>query len=129
MAQCAFIASPVKKYATVYEKIWHIGYFVKAEFDVWLISPIIELTHVQVSDRLCASFWRYSALFAMRHTPNNQEITVQRHCYAHVWRFRILCVNQKSIKWPWAEPFEMNVKIEQRSDFVVDNSRQLFFDA
>ena len=33
------------------------------------------------------------------------------------------------IKWPWAEPFEMNVKIEQRSDFVVDNGRRLFFNA
>ena len=29
----------------------------------------------------------------------------------------------------WAEPFEMNVKIEKESDFDVDNSCQLFFDA
>ena len=38
-------------------------------------------------------------------------------------------MNQKSIKWTWAEPFEMNVKIEQGSDFDVDNGRRLFFDA
>ena len=46
-----------------------------------------------------------------------------------VWCFCILCVNQKSIKWTWAEPFEMNVKIiEQGSNFVTDNERR-FFDA
>ena len=28
----------------------------------------------------------------------------------------ILRVNQKLIIWPWAGPFEMNVKIEQRKD-------------
>ena len=39
------------------------------------------------------------------------------------------CVNQKSIKWPWAGPFEMNVKIEQGSIFGVHNDSQLFFDA
>ena len=32
------------------------------------------------------------------------------------------------IKWTWAEPFEMNVKIKQELYFVVDNS-QLFLDA
>ena len=64
-----------------------------------------------------------------RHTHNNRDITVQRRCYARVWRFCILCVNWKSIKWPWAEPFEMNVKIEQELSFVVDNDSQLFFDA
>ena len=37
-------------------------------------------------------------------------------------------VTWKSIKWTWAEPFEMNVKIEQELNFVVDDS-QLFFDA
>ena len=29
-----------------------MGFFVKVEFDVWLIRYTIELTHVQVSDRL-----------------------------------------------------------------------------
>ena len=35
---------------------------------------------------------------------------------------------ESSIKWPWAKLFEMNVKIEQGSDFVYDRC-QLFFDA
>ena len=34
----------------------------------------------------------------------------------------------KSIKWTRAEPFEMNVKIEQELNFVVDNDRRLFLD-
>ena len=38
-------------------------------------------------------------------------------------------VTRKSIKWTWAEPFEMNVKIEQELNFVVDNDRRLFLDA
>ena len=43
--------------------------------------------------------------------------------------FRILCVNQKSVKWPWVVPFEMSVKIKQRSIFAVQNDSRLFFDA
>ena len=40
-------------------------------------------------------------------------------------------MTRKSIKWTWAEPFEieMNVKIEQELNFVVDNDRRLFLDA
>ena len=60
---------------------------------------------------------------------DRREITVQRRCYARVWRFRILRVTRKSIKWTWAEPFEMNVKIEQELNFVVDNDSRLFLDA
>ena len=41
----------------------------------------------------------------------------------------MLHVTRKSIKWPWAEPFEINIKMEQGSDFVIGNRRQLFFDA
>ena len=37
-------------------------------------------------------------------------------------------VTRISIKWTWAEPFEMNVKIKQELNFVVDDSR-LFLDA
>ena len=33
----------------------------------------------------------------------------------------------KSIKWTWAEPFEINVKIEQEFNFVDDS--RLFLDA
>ena len=32
-------------------------------------------------------------------------------------------------KRTWAEPFEMNVKIEQELNFVVDNDSRLFLDA
>ena len=49
--------------------------------------------------------------------------------HARIWCFRILCVNWKSIKWPLAGPFEMNVKIKQGSIFVVQNDSRLFFDA
>ena len=42
--------------------------------------------------------------------------------YARVWRFRIL-------RLTWAEPFEMNVKIEQGLNFVVHNDSRLFLDA
>ena len=45
----------------------------------------------------------------------------------HAWHFRILRVTQISIKWTWAEPFEMNVKIEHELNFIDD--RQLFLDA
>ena len=38
-------------------------------------------------------------------------------------------VTRKSIKWTWAEPFEMNVKIEQEMNFVVDNNSRLFLGA
>ena len=34
--------------------------------------------------------------------------------------FRILRVNQKSIKWTWTEPFEMNTKVELVLNFVVN---------
>ena len=52
---------------TIYEKTQHMGFFVKV---VWLTSSIIELTCVQVSDRLCSSLWRYSTLFAI--PPHHQ---------------------------------------------------------
>ena len=38
-------------------------------------------------------------------------------------------MTRKSIKWTWAEPFEMNVKIKQELNFVVDNDSRLLLDA
>ena len=35
----------------------------------------------------------------------------------------------ESIKWTWAEPFELKVKIEQWSKFAVDIESCCFFDA
>ena len=37
-------------------------------------------------------------------------------------------MNQKSIKWTWVEPFEMNTKVKLVSNFVVNNESH-FFDA
>ena len=61
-----------------------------------------------------------------RATP---PIIEKLRCYARRRRFRILRVTRKSIKWTWAETFEMNVKIEQELNFVVDKDRRLFLDA
>ena len=84
---------------------------------------------IEVLDQLRFIYYADTALCLLsRHTPNNREITVQRHCSACIWCFHILCMTRKSIKWTWAEPFEMNVKIEQELNFVVDDSR-LFLDA
>ena len=33
------------------------------------------------------------------------------------------------IKWTWAEPFEINAKVELVSNFIVDNKSRFFFDA
>ena len=81
-------------FVTIYEKpgIW--DFFVNVELCVWLISSTIELPRVQVSDQLCASLWRYSALVAIAAHSQIEKL-------------------QKSIKWTWVERFEMNVKIEQ----------------
>ena len=46
-----------------------MGFFLKIEFDVWLISSTIELTHVQVLGQSHASLRRYSALFAIAPHP------------------------------------------------------------
>ena len=106
------------------DRIWEnrMRFFLKIEVDVWLISPTIELTRIQVLDRSHVLLWSYRALRS-RHTPNNQEIT---HCFARVWYFRILCVYWKWIKWTWVEPFKMNTKIERRSNFDLDNKSRFF---
>ena len=36
------------KYVTGFEKTLHMGFFLKIEFDAWLISSTVELTCVQV---------------------------------------------------------------------------------
>ena len=104
-----------------------MGFFVKIEFDLWMISYTIDTFKFQIDCALCCG--DTALCLRSRHTPNNREITVQRRCYVRVWHFRILHVNWKSIKWLWVGPFKMNVKIEQGSDFVTDNGHQLFFNA
>ena len=39
--------------------------------------------------------------------------------------FHILHVNRKSIKWSWAGPLQMNVNIEQGSNFVVHDDSKI----
>ena len=56
-------------FVTVSEKTRHMGFFMKVEFYVWLISSSIELTRIQVSDRLRASLWRNSALLVIAPHP------------------------------------------------------------
>lgn len=46
----------------------------------------------------------------------------------HKWRyFGVLCMNRKSIKWAIVEVLEKNVKIEQGSNFVIDNESHFFY--
>ena len=54
---------------TGFGKTLRMGFFLKIAFDVWLISPTIELTRVQVPDRSRASLRSYSALFAIAPPP------------------------------------------------------------
>ena len=63
-----------------------------------------------------------------RATPSIIEKLWFKGVAACVWHFRILHMTRKSIKCIWAEPFEMNIKIEQELNFGVDDSR-LFIDA
>ena len=70
----------------IWKKNFCMRFFLKIEFDVWLISSTIELTCAQVSDQLHASLWCYLALFVIMPPP-----IIIRHCYACVWCFCILC--------------------------------------
>ena len=38
-------------------------------------------------------------------------------------------MTRKSIKWTWAQPFEVNVKIEQELNYVAVDDSRLFLDA
>ena len=53
--------------------IWDrgMGFFLKIEFDAWLISSTMELTRVQILGRLRASLWDAALCLRLRHTPNN----------------------------------------------------------
>ena len=52
-------------YVTGFGKTLRVRFFLKIEFYVRLISPTIELTHVQVPDQSCTLLWSYRALFAI----------------------------------------------------------------
>ena len=52
-------------------KIFH-----RIEFDVWLISPTIELARIQGLDRSRFSCGATELSLRTRHTPNNWETTI-----------------------------------------------------
>ena len=56
-------------YVTGFGKTPCMGFFLKIEFDVWLISSTTDITCVQVIGRSHASLWRYSALFVIVSHP------------------------------------------------------------
>ena len=98
---------------------------------IFLLSYIFDKLYHRANP--CSSFRATVRFVCDRTTPPIIEKLRSKgvgRCYARVWRFRILLrVTRKSIKWTWAEPFEMNVKIEQELNFVVNNDRRLFLDA
>ena len=68
---------------------------------------------------------RFGARVLCNHAPNiqNEKSLKVLPCTRKV--FRILHVNWKSIKWTWAETFEMNAKVELVLHFIVDNETLL----
>ena len=56
-------------YVIGFGKTLRMWFFPKIKFDVWLISPTIELTYVQVLDRSRASLWSYKSFVCDRATP------------------------------------------------------------
>ena len=89
----------------------------------------LELTRVQVLGRSRASLWTYSALFVIAPHPQQSRNYGRKALLCTRKAFPHTTLTRKSIKWRWAEPFEMNVKIEQELNFVVDKDRRLFLDA
>jgi hypothetical protein len=61
-------------YVTVSDKTQHMGFFVKFEFDASLISSTLELTRVQVLDRLRASLWSYSSVVPRPHPRGGKRV-------------------------------------------------------
>ena len=72
---------------------------------------------------------RESAYSKISPLPSLEVMSTAEKGGAYFREDTVLRVTRKSIKWTWAEPFEMNVKIEQELNFVVDNDRRLFLDA
>ena len=75
------------------------------------MSSAIELTCIQVLDRLRTSLRNYSDLFAITSYPPIIN-KLWPKCIAY--GICILQLYWKSIKWPWVEPFEMNANGQAR---------------
>ena len=106
-----------------------MGFFLKIEFDAWLTSS---RTNLRSSLRTIVHFVMEIQRFVCdRATPpvikklRSKDVAMNAYGVSAYY----LCVNRKSFKFPWAEPFEMNVKIEQGSNFVVHTDSRKFFDA
>ena len=113
------------------DQIWEnlrMRFFPNIEFDVWLISPTTELTHVQVIGGSHALLWSYRALFVIAPHPQQSRNYGLKALLCTRMAFCILHAYRKSIKWIWVELFEMNVKIKQGSIFDLDNESRFFFD-
>ena len=88
-----------KKNIANYDRLREIRHIfsVKIYFDASLITPTLELTHLQVWGRSLASLRRCSR---SRYTHRNS-----------IWRRTY--VNRISMKWTWKEQFKMNLKNER----------------
>ena len=62
-----------------------MGFSMKTELDVYLISSTIELTRVQVSDRSRASLRSYSAFFAIAPHPQQSRKLRSKSVAMHVY--------------------------------------------
>ena len=115
------------------DRLWeNPAYGIFCESWVWsMVDKLYHRANPGSAFRLIVHFVVEIQRFVCNHaTPlKNREIAVQRRCYACVWRFHILHVNWKSIKWTWVELFKMNIKNEQGLNFVIGNDSRLFFNA
>ena len=103
--------------------VW--DFFLKIEFDAWLISSTIEPS-LRPIVRFVVEIQRFVCDRATAPIEKLRSKGIAMHAYGVSAYLR---VTRKSIKWTWAVPFEMNIKIEQELNFVVDIDSQLFLDA
>ena len=63
-------------YVTVYEKIRHMGFFMKIVIALLVVLVISELPVVQILERSLASFFRYDVFFPITRKHLFRENTV-----------------------------------------------------
>ena len=105
-----------------------------SEFYDFLVSYICDKLYHRANPR---SSFRATVCYVVeiqrfvcdRTTPPIIEKLQSKGAAMHTYGVPHTTRDQKSIKWTWAEPFEMNVKIEQELNFIVDNNSRLFLDA
>ena len=126
-----FITHASKDYHDICDRIWeNPPYGIFSESWVWcMVDKLYRRANPRSSlrpiVRLVVEIQRFVCNRATPQQSRNYELKAllcTRMAFPHT------AVTRKSIKWTWAEPFEMNVKIEQEFNFVVDGS-WLFLDA